>query len=259
MIVPQVQPDGSIKMESTGTGKWRMEGVPHKGWTCVNIDDLEEPSHLCEMCEAQEVRYVHTMTHPDYPQPLQVGCVCAGNMEQNIELARQRESQFKNKQKRRIKWLEREWLISHKGNPFLNVDNFHIVLYPKGNTWEFKIRDKTTNTGYDGTGHDTEKEAKLAVFDAMILLKDNRPEEPEVDLQVYKPEEYNPQLHGHYQFDIIDEYSYNNQIPETLVKRVTGEPAYKVMKRMGVRKATLRDIRFRLGEEWVSYLLQSPS
>jgi hypothetical protein len=35
------------------TGKWALPGVPHKGWTCASIDDLGEPSHVCEMCEVQ--------------------------------------------------------------------------------------------------------------------------------------------------------------------------------------------------------------
>src|SRR5947208_2472855 len=30
----------------------------------------------CEMCEAHPIRYVHTMEHPDYPDTLDVGCVC---------------------------------------------------------------------------------------------------------------------------------------------------------------------------------------
>jgi len=41
------------------TGKWSQAGVPHRGWTCVDIDDLGEPSATCEMCETQEIRYVH--------------------------------------------------------------------------------------------------------------------------------------------------------------------------------------------------------
>ena len=54
-------------------GKWSQAGVPHRGWTCIGVDDLEEPDHICEMCEHAEVRYVHVMTHPDYEGELLVG------------------------------------------------------------------------------------------------------------------------------------------------------------------------------------------
>jgi len=61
----------------TQRGKWSEATVPHKGWSCVGVDDLEEPSQVCEMCESVDIRYVHYMEHPDYPATLAVGCVCA--------------------------------------------------------------------------------------------------------------------------------------------------------------------------------------
>lgn len=71
-------------------GKWSVAGVPHKGWICVDIEDLGEPSSECEMCESQTIRYVHHMQHPDYPGVLQVSCVCAGHMEGNLAASRAR-------------------------------------------------------------------------------------------------------------------------------------------------------------------------
>src|SRR6266478_9519945 len=68
-----------------GMGKWGMPNVPHKGWSCDGLEDLGEPSHLCEMCETMWVRYVHTMRHKDYPEQLEVGGVCAGHMEENLK------------------------------------------------------------------------------------------------------------------------------------------------------------------------------
>ena len=49
----------------TRRGKWSEAGVPKKGWTCVGVEDLEEPSQLCEMCDSAEIRYAHIMEHPD--------------------------------------------------------------------------------------------------------------------------------------------------------------------------------------------------
>lgn len=33
------------------------------------------------MCETQEIRYGHTMHHPDYEGDQEVGCICAERME----------------------------------------------------------------------------------------------------------------------------------------------------------------------------------
>jgi hypothetical protein len=65
--------------ENCTLGKWATKGVPHKGWTCVGVQDFEEPSFICEMCETMEIRYAHEMVHPDYDGPLFVGCICAGH------------------------------------------------------------------------------------------------------------------------------------------------------------------------------------
>ena len=67
----------------TNRGKWSQTGVPHRGWACVGIEDLEEPAQFCEMCESVEIRYVHLMEHPDYPETLGVGCICAEHMEED--------------------------------------------------------------------------------------------------------------------------------------------------------------------------------
>jgi hypothetical protein len=50
-------------MSCGGTGKWSRAGVPHKGWECVDVEDLENDRAICEMCEVTEIRYVHTMVH----------------------------------------------------------------------------------------------------------------------------------------------------------------------------------------------------
>ena len=111
------------------TGKWCPPGFPHKGWTCTDIEDLGESAATCEMCETQEIRYVHHMEHPDYSGSLACGCVCAGRMEENYEGARRREGVFRSAAGRWRKWLSRKWQTSGKGNPYLNVDGYNVVVF----------------------------------------------------------------------------------------------------------------------------------
>ena len=45
-------------------GKWSQPGVPHKGWSCDHVVDLGIYERaICEMCEKQEIRFVHSMSH----------------------------------------------------------------------------------------------------------------------------------------------------------------------------------------------------
>lgn len=71
-------------------GKWSVPGVPHRGWNCIDIEDLGSPEAACEMCKRKEIKCVHVMRHPDYPETLNCGCICAGHMEEDVERARRR-------------------------------------------------------------------------------------------------------------------------------------------------------------------------
>lgn len=52
--------------------KWSKEGLPHKGWQCLDVIDLAEntetgdsiPYEQCEMCGNEKIRYAHVMIHP---------------------------------------------------------------------------------------------------------------------------------------------------------------------------------------------------
>jgi hypothetical protein len=86
------------------------------------------------MCEVQIVRYVHTMFHPDYGE-LEVGCICAGHMEQDLIGARLRETSFKQRLSRRMNWLRRRWRVPYSGNEFINThDGFNVVVFQDGKT-----------------------------------------------------------------------------------------------------------------------------
>src|SRR5262245_28940109 len=106
-------------------GKWSQPGVPHKGWTCVEIYDRDDDLQACEMCESAMVRYAHVMSHELYPERIEVGCICAGRMSEDPVGAEQRETNFKNRAKRRAKWLNRAgWKSSKSNNPRIKVDGY---------------------------------------------------------------------------------------------------------------------------------------
>ena len=165
--------NGEKRQFACGSGKWSQSGVPHRGWTCTGIHDLGSPNAICDMCETQAIRYVHYMDHPDYPDQLGVGCVCAGHMEHDYEAARHREQSMKNAAHRRSIWLRRTWRTSAKGNPYLNTDGYNIVLYQKHQRWSGIITNRTTGEKLNVRRlYSTLDQAKLAVFDRLIFLKE---------------------------------------------------------------------------------------
>ena len=159
------------------TGKMEPGWRAAQGWICVSVEDLRAPNAVCEMCETREIRYVHHMKHTTYGEVLGVGCVCAGNMENDYEGPRRREQVLRNEEQRRRHWLSRKWKISAKGNAYLNTDGLNITVFQKNieTVGEPRIEDRTTDQSVPSKRkYKTEDEAKLAAFDKMIFLKKER-------------------------------------------------------------------------------------
>lgn len=162
--------------EHTDLGKWSLPGVPHKGWSFVDIEDLGEPDKICEMCESRLIRYVHYMEHLDYPERLGVGCICAENMEQDYVAPRLREKKLRSAARRRANWARRIWMISQKGNLYMNVGKFNLTAFStedeKGRYWKLRVANRVTGHSQFGRRRFPSVEAaKLAGFDALAWAK----------------------------------------------------------------------------------------
>jgi hypothetical protein len=156
-------------------GRWDQSGIPHKGWMCVEMEDLEEPTHTCEMCGQEEIRYVHYMMHPQFANVLAVGCICACNMENDYWGPRKRERQWRNRASRKARWLTREWRISHQGNPYLKADGLHVVVFRHKKTlptfpFGFCVSRREDVKRFSRKRYRTVEEAKLAAFDVFWEL-----------------------------------------------------------------------------------------
>jgi hypothetical protein len=157
----------------TTHGKWSEPGVPHKGWSFVDLEDLESPDAVCEMCEIQQIRYVHIMRHPDYEGLLRVGCVCAEKMEDDYVGPRLREKKLRLVAGRKKRWLTRKWRTSARGNSYVNTDGFNITLYTnRDGSWGGRILEPATGRSEASRKrYPSQNAAKLAAFERMIFLK----------------------------------------------------------------------------------------
>jgi hypothetical protein len=163
------------------TGLWIKTGVPHKGWTCIGVDDLrgDDPDAdlaTCEMCQVQQIRFVHQMTHPDYQTGLQVGCVCAEKMEDDYVGPRRREAPLRSRATRRAKWLKKGWKRSQRGYDYAYIDGFRVTIFPvtragKSGWGGLIVEVKTNEETRSRKVHPTSDAAKLAAFKGVEVLK----------------------------------------------------------------------------------------
>jgi hypothetical protein len=99
------------------TGKWLCDGVPHVGWSCVEV---RESNTYCEMCEVTLITYAHVMRHDRYPGELECGCVCAGFMTEDVAAEQRRELLYK--------W-QRSLLAERTSVKKLRRKHWHSVRY----------------------------------------------------------------------------------------------------------------------------------
>jgi hypothetical protein len=156
---------------ANGRGKWSTIGIPHKDWDCIEIEDLGEPSLICEMCETQTIRYVHHMQHLNFSKVLRVGCVCAGNMEGNLSEAQKRENGMKSRTGKKKRWLSRKWKISAKGNEYLIADGYVVTIFEKAGELKASIKEKDGDQViWSRRKYTTINEIKLSSFDYITRL-----------------------------------------------------------------------------------------
>jgi hypothetical protein len=161
----------------TGDGvspRWDRPGIPRKGWSCLDVEDHEEPDFQCELCGYPEVRFVHVMEHPEFPGPLLVGCVCAGHMEGDYAAPREREREARNRAQRRQRWCRSTfWRTSAKGNLWRKVGGVRVVIFPSprgDGRWRAMIGER-----YGALSHPTPQAAMLAVFNRLFPPNRLRP------------------------------------------------------------------------------------
>lgn len=158
---------------AAGRGKWSTPGVPKKGWRCVGMEDLGEPSQQCEMCESVEIRFVHYMRNNRYPEVLACGEICAGHMAEDLTGAAARDKQIRSHATRKKTFPDRKgWRKNSNGNWVLTSKGIRVTVFHRNQQWggvvSHPMVDKVFTRGKYGTDH----EAKFATFDTFALIEE---------------------------------------------------------------------------------------
>jgi hypothetical protein len=126
------------------------------------------------MCESVDVRFVHLVQHPEYPDTLAVGCVCAEHMEEDYMRPRAREKRLRSAASRRRTWTTRQWRASEKGNPYLNTEGFNLTIFPYGAYWTVSVRNRANGKSRIGVkAHENKDAAKAAALNALLWAKEH--------------------------------------------------------------------------------------
>lgn len=152
--------------------RWNNPGIPHKGWTLVGCVDLGEnvfgddeiQYEICEMCHNERIRFVHILTHPDYPGTIRVGCDCACKMTEDYVTHPEDERKLRNRTIRLRNFLKQEWYRSRNGNLVLKYKGEFITAIEKNGRYSCVFHNRWTNS-YRGIPIRDLDTLKLAAFD----------------------------------------------------------------------------------------------
>ncbi|WP_188400438.1 hypothetical protein [Sporomusa sp. GT1] len=153
---------------------WDKSGIPHKGWTCIFMEDLgadledldaderKDYYENCEMCNHEGIRYVHIMEHPEFDGQLRVGCSCAEKMEEDYANPRLREKALRNKYSRLATFMKKKWTLRPNGNYTLKFKGYYItimsskfkkdeygIIFNGKQTWKINSLSKAKRVAFD--------------------------------------------------------------------------------------------------------------
>jgi hypothetical protein len=147
-------------------GKWSRSDVPHSDWVWAGVEDLGEPSQICEMCEFQHIRYVHRMRHSDYAFELRVGADCAGFMSGDHDAAESRDREMRYRATRLRAFMTRGWTSLGDGRSLRALQSVEVTVGPHPQLgWQATVRDvKARRDRTSKRRYSSEQDVKLAAF-----------------------------------------------------------------------------------------------
>ena len=146
----------------------KTPGVPHKGWNLHDVVDARDELGLkygnyedCQFCGQDQIRWIHILQHPDYPDMIEVGCDCAEKLTEDYVNPKRRENELRNRSSRRSRFPSKQWKISANGNHHMKHEGRHLLAY-KASNGKFKIK---VGEKFYPKFYNSFDEAKMGIFD----------------------------------------------------------------------------------------------
>lgn len=134
------------------TRYWNKPDVPHKGWQLIDCIDTEEAINQCDMCDKENIRYIHKMYHPELPDYLWVGCVCAGHMT-DAYTAEMAEKKTRSRTMKKQRWMRDGWntlpIDDEKVYTYKSVRNTPWGVYELKNGWHYNVGNNHSHDHFD--------------------------------------------------------------------------------------------------------------
>ena len=149
-------------------GRDSEPNFPHTGWEWAGVVDScqrglsQEEYPSCEYCDQLRIRYVHTLTHPNFPNPVAVGCVCAVWLTDDQENPERAEKKLRQAADRRARFPSRKWQVMAASWRWITLDGVDVAIFPSGKAFKVEIDNEMGKLTFP-----TLKEAQLVAYDVV--------------------------------------------------------------------------------------------
>lgn len=153
-----------------------VPGVPHKGWSLVDVIDSRDDEgtdfddyESCEFCDQEHIRYVHVLSHREYPDTMRVGCICSCHLTEDYVNPKRREREVRNLAAKRKRFVTTNWGRNRYGGETKEVDGYRITVSQKRDGFRIWINGKEGSRFYAAA-----EIAKATAFDTVRKLEAKR-------------------------------------------------------------------------------------
>lgn len=152
---------------------WNKPGYPHQGWIERDVNDGGDAIHTCEMCDKTDIRFVHTIYHPDAKLTVKVGCQCAQKLTDDKEtpVRKEREAKARAAQKQRQnnnkkKFIDFNNWIKNEYGYYTKIHGVYVNLRTKYGNW-YVVVNKRIITQFHNNCLSAVEEAANTIFDTI--------------------------------------------------------------------------------------------
>ena len=162
-------------------GRWIKAGLPRDGWIRVAADEGDAGVGTCDRCRGVFTGPVHVLRHHNYHGVLRVDEDCSRELRVKPQQSEPKPPP-RSRATKRLLWLTRTWKRggSFDGPMSLPADGYVTTVWRQENGWRYEIRPiRQTEICRAETGYASDEAARLAAFDAITELLENKSPRPD--------------------------------------------------------------------------------
>jgi len=146
-------PEKTLPVPSLSVALEKLPAFPLTEWEYIRVKDLRDKKERCPCCRRQTFRFGHILEHSDWPEPIRVGCVCAGRLTGDEEAPVRMQKVEERISKITENFFSAKWQDAGLGGIVAKVGRFKIQIMQCNGVFKFRLNDGPFCSDPSGNTH----------------------------------------------------------------------------------------------------------